>query len=77
VDSSSNQAGGIIGIANMVVDYKGHAEHIQLAVTQLRQQHVIFSYSWLQKHNLEINWETKEVRMMRCPTGCCTCRNEL
>jgi hypothetical protein len=37
----------------------------------------ILGYSWLQKHNPEINWETKEVRMTRCPTGCRTCREEL
>jgi hypothetical protein len=61
----------------MVVDYKGHAERIQLAVTRLGKQHVILGYSWLQKHNLEINWETKEVHMTRCLTGCRTCWDEL
>jgi hypothetical protein len=61
----------------MVVDYKGHSKHIQLAVTRLGKQHVILGYSWLQKHNPEINWETKEVRMTHCPTECHTCRNEL
>jgi hypothetical protein len=61
VDGSPNQAGGITGVVDMVVDYKGHSEHIQLAVTRLGKQHVILGYSWLQKHNPEINWETKEV----------------
>jgi hypothetical protein len=61
----------------MVVDYKRHTERIQRAVTRLGKQHVILSYSWLQKHNWEINWETKEVRMTRCPTGCCTRRDNL
>jgi hypothetical protein len=77
IDGSPNQAGGITSVVNMVVDYKGHAERIQLTVTQLRKQHVILSYSWLQKHNPEINWETKEVHMTRCLTGCRTCRDEL
>jgi hypothetical protein len=45
----------------MVVDYRGHSEHIQLAMTQLGKQYAILGYSWLQKHNPEINWETKEV----------------
>jgi hypothetical protein len=54
-----------------------HAEHIQLAITRLGKQHVILGYSWRQKHNPEINWETKEVRMTRCPTGCRTCWDEL
>ncbi|KAJ7903034.1 hypothetical protein B0H13DRAFT_2512652 [Mycena leptocephala] len=48
-------------VVDMVVDYKGHSERIQLAVTRLGKQHVILGYSWLQKHNLEINWETKEL----------------
>jgi hypothetical protein len=61
----------------MVVNYKGHTERIQLTVTQLRKQHIILGYSWLQKHNPEINWETKEVCMMCCPTGCRTCWVEL
>jgi hypothetical protein len=61
----------------MVVDYKGHSQCIQLTVIWLGKQHVILGYSWLQKHNLEINWETKEVRMTHCPTGCRTCWDEL
>jgi hypothetical protein len=77
VDGSPNQAGGITGVVDMVVDYKGHSERIQLAVTRLWKQHVILGYSWLQKHNPEIDWETKEVRMTYCPTGCSTCRDEL
>jgi hypothetical protein len=41
------------------------------------KQHVILSYSWLQKHNPEINWETKEVWMACCLTSCCTSHDEL
>jgi hypothetical protein len=69
VDGSLNQAGGITGVFDMVVDYKGYTERIQLTVTWLGKQHVILSYSWLLKHNSEIHWETMEVRMMRCLTG--------
>jgi hypothetical protein len=77
MDGSPNQAGSITGVVNMVVDCKGHTERIQLAVTQLGKQYVILGYSWLQKHNPEINRETKEVRMTHCPTRCRTCRDEL
>jgi hypothetical protein len=77
MNGSPNQGGGITSVVDMVVDYKGHSECIQLAVTQLRKQHVILGYSWLQKHNLEIDWGTKEVCMTRCLTGCRTCRDEL
>jgi hypothetical protein len=77
VDSTVNQVGNISGIVNMVVDYKGHSECIQLAVTWLGKQHIIFGYPWLQRHNPEIKWETKEACMTHCPTGCHTCHNEL
>jgi nucleoside-diphosphate-sugar epimerase len=77
VNGSPNQAHSIAGIVNMVVDYKGLSECIQLTMTRLRKQHIILSYSWLQKHNPEIKWETKEVCMTCCPTGCCTCCDEL
>jgi hypothetical protein len=33
VDGSPNQAGGITSVVDMVVDYKGHSERIQLDVT--------------------------------------------
>ncbi|KAJ7895629.1 hypothetical protein B0H14DRAFT_3426238 [Mycena olivaceomarginata] len=77
MDGTLNQVGGISRVVNMVVDYKGHSECIQLAVLQLSKQHVILGYSWFQKHNPEINWETKEVYMTRCLTSYCTCRDEL
>jgi hypothetical protein len=38
---------------------------------------MFLSYSWFQKHNPEINWETKEVCVTRCLTGYRTCRDEL
>jgi hypothetical protein len=47
VDGTPNQAGSISSIVNMVVDYKGHAERIQLTVTQLSKQHVILSWNQL------------------------------
>ena len=52
---------------------KGHSERVQLAVTGLGKQKLILEYSWLQKRNPEINWETKEVKMSCCPSGCTTC----
>jgi hypothetical protein len=61
----------------MVIECKGHAECIQLAVIRLGKQHVILGYSWLLEHNPEINWETKEVRMTRCLTVHRTYRDEL
>jgi hypothetical protein len=37
---------------------------------------MILGFTWLRKHNPEIDWQTKEVRMSRCPLQCSTCRTE-
>src|SRR3981189_618635 len=37
---------------------------------------MILGFTWLREHNPEINWQTKEVRMSRCPPQCSTCRAE-
>jgi hypothetical protein len=33
-------------------------------------------YNWLCNHNLEINWQTKDVKMSHCPLQYSTCRVE-
>src|SRR3979490_3572498 len=35
---------------------------------------MILGFTWLHEHNPEIDWQTKEVRMSRCPPQCSTCR---
>jgi len=50
--------------------YKGHIERMRIDVCNLGKIEVILRMSWLQAHNLEINWETGEVKMMRCPPLC-------
>jgi len=35
---------------------------------------MILSYTWLKDHNLEVNWQTGEVQMNRCPPRCEGCR---
>jgi len=36
-------------------------------VCDLGKMEVILGMPWLQAYNPEINWETGEVKMMRCP----------
>src|SRR3981189_2652813 len=76
VDGTANEAGAITEIADIILRYKGHAERTQLAVTSLGKQTMILSFTWLRKHNPEIDWQAKEVRMSRCPPQCSTCRAE-
>jgi hypothetical protein len=76
VDGTTNDAGAITDIANVVLRYKNHSEHTQLAVTHLGKQSLILGYNWLCNHNPEINWHMKDVKMSRCPVQCSTCRVE-
>ena len=36
-------------------------------IYNLRKIEIILEMPWLQTYNPEINWETGEVKMMRCP----------
>ena len=48
------------------VYYKGHVKRMRMDVCDLGKTKVILEMPWLVAHNLEINWETGEVKMMRC-----------
>ena len=50
--------------------YQGHVERIKLDVCDLGRTEVILEILWLAAHNLEINWETGEINMMRCLVLC-------
>ena len=63
MDSSPNKAGQISEVVDMVLHYKTHSERMLLAVSSLRRQNMILSYTWLKDHNLEVNWQTGEVQM--------------
>jgi hypothetical protein len=76
VDGTANNTGAITDIADIILHYETHSEHTQLAVTRLGKQSLILGYNWLCNHNPEINWQTKDVNMSRCPLQCSTCRVE-
>jgi hypothetical protein len=76
VDDTANDAGIITDIANVILCYENHSEHTQLAVTCLGKQSLILGYNWLCNHNPDINWQTKDIKMSRCPVQCSTCRVE-
>jgi len=77
VDGTRNEAGSIMDVVDVVIDYKGHGERTVLAVTSLGSSAVILGYTWLREHNPEINWQTQEIKLSRCPTRCQECRREV
>ena len=67
VDGSPNKAGQISEVVDVVLCYKTHSERTLLTVSSLGRQSMILGYTWLKDHNPEVNWQTREVQMNRCP----------
>ena len=74
VNGSPNEAGQISEVVDIILRYKTHSERTLPAVSNLRKQSMILNYTWLKDHNLEVNWQTGEVQMNRCPPRCKGCR---
>jgi len=73
VDSSSNEAGQISKVVDVVLCYKTHSKRTLLAVSSLGRQSMILGYTWLKDYNLEVNWQTREVQMNQCSPQCKGC----
>ena len=71
VDGSPNKAGSIHEVVDVVMAYNGHSERILLVVTRLGKQSMILGFSWLNKHNPEIDFRARTVKMTRCLLRCC------
>ena len=70
VDGTCNSAGDITHYAGIVIDFQGHQEKVIAEITDLSRNQIILRYTWLKHHNLDIDWETSQVRMTRCPWTC-------
>ena len=67
VDGMDNSGKAITHQVEVNMYYKGHVERMRMDVCDLGKTDVILGMLWLQAHNPEINWETGEVKMTRCP----------
>jgi len=70
VDGTGNSGGLVTHEIEVNVYYRGHVERMRLDVCDLGRTDVILGMPWLAAHNPEINWETGEVKMTRCPPLC-------
>jgi len=70
VDGTGNSGGLVTHEIEVDVYYQGHVERLKLDVCNLGRTEVILEMPWLAAHNPEINWETGEVKMTRCPPLC-------
>ena len=67
VDRTCNSAGSITHSAELVVEFQGHHEKVTAEVTDLGKNPFILGFSWLQRHNPEIDWSKGMVKMTQCP----------
>ena len=70
VDGSDNKGGSITHEVEVNLFYRGHVERVRMNICELGRTEVVLGMPWLAAHNPEINWETGEVRMTRCPPLC-------
>ena len=70
VDGTRNSAGDITHCADIVIDFQGHQEKVVAEITDLGRHQMILGYTWLKHHNPNIDWETGQVKMTRCPWTC-------
>ena len=70
VNGTENSEGSITHQVEVNVFYKNHVERMRIDVCNLEKTEVILGMPWLQAHNPEINWETGEVKITRCPPLC-------
>src|SRR6266404_6274180 len=75
VDGTLNRQGAIrhttiqtLRIKNHATDF--HQEHVELYVTSLADQDIIFGTDWLRAHNPEVNWSRSQIVFSRCPVSC-------
>ena len=70
VDGTLNQGGSIQEEVDLIMHFKDHSESVSFAVCDLGEKVAIVGHTWLYCHNPEINWQTGEVKMSRCPPQC-------
>jgi len=70
VDGTVNSGGAITHQVECNIFYKGHMERMRMDVCDSGKTEVILGMPWLAAHNPEINWETGEVKMTKCPPLC-------
>ena len=75
VDGSRNSAGDVTHTTTIQMEYLGHRKELTAEVTNLGKNSLILGYTWLQKHNPTIDWQTGVIKFTRCPRSCLMLHN--
>jgi len=74
VNRTHNEARSIHRVVDMIMTYNQHSEHILHAITHLGKQSMMLRFTWLDKHNLEIDFCAQTIKMTRCLPHCIDCQ---
>jgi hypothetical protein len=61
IDGTLNKDRSIEEAASVQVEGSGHVESLQCFVTELKDDDMILGLLWLEKHNLDVDWNTGEI----------------
>ena len=61
VDGTLNHGGSITHEATLMMSHKGHKEKATFEVCDLGKCPLIIGFTWLHKHNPDINWRTGNI----------------
>jgi len=70
VDRTANIEEAITHQVECNMFFKGHVEKVTMNVYNLGKTRIILDILWLTTHNLEIDWEKGEVKIMQCLPIC-------
>ena len=76
VDGSCNSAGDVTHTTTILMEYLRHREELTAEVTNLGKNSLILGYTWLQKHNPTVDWQTGVIKFTRCPRSCLMLHNQ-
>ena len=69
-DKTPNKSGPICHVVTLCMKIGDHVETATFAVTDTGRNKVILGYSWLRRHNPNIDWKAKKLLFNRCPSQC-------
>jgi Retroviral aspartyl protease len=70
IDDTVNRGWSIMEEVTLIMSHQGHKERAVFEVCDLGKNNLIIGFTWLKKHNPEIDWRTREVGITRCPREC-------
>ena len=76
VDGTRNAAGSITHCAKIIIQFQEHRKKATAEMTNLGKNQMILGYTWLSRHNPEIDWTTGMVKITRCPWTCHTLKGK-